>query len=151
MTNSIASVSTCSFSGMLPSIDREEQEIIERLRAYGVSPTGDKTTDKAKLRDIELKEAQEENVVTNKFLTVSTGEQQRIQEKKKENRRIANPDSDKRNQDKRVGAKLLGDQIYFAIKINTTGSAIDPKEKDKYKIEGDYTLSKHNSFNQQKG
>ena len=60
--------------------DNEHLEIMRRLRAYGVTPTGDKTTDKNKLREIELKKAKEENTVTNKFLTVSTSEQEKIQE-----------------------------------------------------------------------
>ena len=52
--------------------------------AYGVTPTGNKSADKALLREIELKLAKLENCVSSKFLTVTRSEQEKIQEKKKE-------------------------------------------------------------------
>lgn len=104
------SIQSCS----APCIDSEEQEIARRLRAYGVLPTGDKTTDRAKLREIELKKAQEENSITNKFLTVSKSEQEKIQERKKAKRQENNPDL---NQDQYRGAKALGQQLLIAIEM----------------------------------
>lgn len=49
--NSISSSFAFSSAGM--TIDAEYQRIIRALQAYGVSPTGDKSADKAKLQKIE--------------------------------------------------------------------------------------------------
>lgn len=86
--NNIQSAYTFAFSA--PCIDSEEKEIMARLLAYGVTPTGDKMTDKATLHRIESEKAKQENIVSsNKFLTVSVAEQERIQDKKKEKRKGA--------------------------------------------------------------
>lgn len=77
--------------------DAEHQEIMRRLRAYGITPTGDKNTDRNKLREAELKKAHEENSVTNKFLTVSTEEQEKIQKKKIEKYKELNSDNEFKN------------------------------------------------------
>lgn len=151
MSDSVSCVSAYTFSYSLPSIDAEEEEIMRRLLAYGETPVGNKTIDKAKLHRIEEHKAKEENIVTPKYLTVSTNEQEKIQERKKERRKTDNPELDNKIQDKRVGAKLLGDQIYFAIKMKQTGFASDAEEKDELKIDGDYVLSKEKSFNQHRG
>lgn len=44
---------SCSFWGGVSSSDSEYQEIIRKLRSYGVSPSGDFYVDKAKLNKIE--------------------------------------------------------------------------------------------------
>lgn len=44
---------SCSFWGGVSSTDSEYQEIIRKLRSYGVSPSGDFYADKAKLNKIE--------------------------------------------------------------------------------------------------
>ena len=44
---------SCSYWGGVSSADSEYQEIIRKLRAYGVSPSGDFYADKAKLNKIE--------------------------------------------------------------------------------------------------
>lgn len=107
----IPSIGLFSMSG---GPDNEHLEIMRRLRAYGVMPTGDKTADKNKLREIELKKAKEETSVSNKFYTVSIAEQEKIQEKKKEKRIENNPElGDK--QLKNLGVK--GEQIYIAIQL----------------------------------
>lgn len=100
------------------SYDSETLEIMRRLRQYGVTPTGDKTTDKAKLHEIELKKAEQENCICNKFLTVSIAEQEKIQNKKKKKRIELNPElKSDYNQKKFEGAKALGQQIYLSIKM----------------------------------
>ena len=104
-----------SFS--LGGVDSEEQEIMNRLLAYGCSPTGDKATDKAMLHRIELERAKQDNYVSNKYLTVSASECEKIQERKKENRKIGNPEKSPQKQDERLGDKLRGEQIYLAIKM----------------------------------
>lgn len=82
--------STYTFAFSTPYIDTEEQEIIVKLLACGETPTGDKTTDRAKLHRIEAEKAKQENTVSaNKFLTISTAEQENIQAKKKENKKLA--------------------------------------------------------------
>ena len=116
--------SNYTFAFKPPSIDEEEKEIMARLRMYGVIPTGDKSADKAKLRQIEEKKAKENNYVSGKFLTISRNEEEKIQEKKKELRKLNNTDgkTDKKSQIKpeREGAKLRGEQIYLAIKMKNT-------------------------------
>lgn len=80
--------STYTFAFAAPYVDSEEKEIAARLLAYGETPTGDKTTDRAKLHRIELEKAKQESTVSaSKFLTVSTSEQEKIQDKKKEKRK----------------------------------------------------------------
>lgn len=105
------------------TIDSEEKEIMQRLLAYGYTPTGDKATDKAHLRRIEEQKAKEENVVSNKFLTVSQAECERIQERKKEKRKLDNivPECNMKGQKpgRQVGAELLGQQIYLAIQMKS--------------------------------
>ena len=105
-----------SFCGCV-SVDSEEKAIMDRLYMYGCVPTGDKATDKAKLRRIEYEKAKQDNYVSNKYLTVSAGECERIQERKKENRKIANPEKVPKKQDERLGDKLRGEQIYLAIQM----------------------------------
>lgn len=90
-----AITSNYTFSYAAPSIDSEEKEIIALLLSYGITPTGDKSTDKAKLHEIEYQKATQESVVSsNKFYTVSATEQEHIQEKKNENKQIMNNGSD---------------------------------------------------------
>ena len=82
--------STYTFAFSTPYIDTEEKEIAAKLIAYGEAPTGDKTTDRAKLHRIEAEKTKQESTVSaNKFLTISTAEQENIQTKKKENRKLA--------------------------------------------------------------
>ena len=98
-------------------IDSEEKAIMDRLIAYGCTPTGDKATDKAKLHRIELERAKQDNYVSNKYLTVSSSECERIQERKKDKKKIVNPEKKQTVQDRRLGEKLRGEQIYLAIKM----------------------------------
>lgn len=91
--------------------DEEEKRIAAKLLAYGVQPSFNKTTDKAKLHEIELREAKKENCVSNKFITVGVNEQEKIQEKKKQKRKEVNPEKFADAQ------KVLGEQIYLAIKM----------------------------------
>ena len=104
----------------ISSIDEEEKRIMAKLYAYGYIPTGDKTTDKATLRRIEIEKAKQEDTVSDKFITVSRMEQEKIQAKKKEKRRENNPELYK---DKFEGSKALGEQIMLAIEMK--------KKKDK--------------------
>lgn len=117
-----------SFSyGCFSGIDTEKRDIMKRLLAYGYTPTGDKDTDKATLRRIELQKAKEDNCVSDKYLTVSRAECEKIQEQKKAKRKLNNvvPECNikGRKPDRQVGAELLGQQIYLAIQMKA--------EKDK--------------------
>lgn len=85
-----------SFNLICP-IDSEEKEIMRRLLAYGIQPTGNKSTDYAMLHQIEKQKAKSENVASNKFYTVSSSEMQKMIEMKK-------------------GASILGD--YNKMMIN---------------------------------
>jgi len=104
-----------SFAG--GKVDSEEEAIMDRLIAYGCSPTGDKATDRAMLHRIELERAKQDNYVSSKYLTVSTSECERIQERKKEKRKIGNPEKSPKKQDERLGDKIRGEQIYLAIQM----------------------------------
>jgi hypothetical protein len=98
--------------------DEEQKRIAAKLREYGVIPTGDKTTDKATLYRIELEKAKQENCVTNKFLTVSKAEQEKIQAKKKEKQKNLNPDINKDIKPEEFkGSKALGQQLLLAIEM----------------------------------
>lgn len=94
--------------------DWEYKAIIRKLAQYGLKPTGNKSSDKMKLRQIELREAQKEESVTSRFLTVGKGEQEKIQEKKQEKQEISNPTP---SQDNMLGQQLLGEQLLLAIKM----------------------------------
>lgn len=97
-----------------PCIDREEQEILRRLLKYGIRGTGNKSTDRAMLHELELRDAKKEDAVTSEFLTVGKNEQEKIQDKKKERKAEAYPDI---KQTETKGAKTLGEQIYLAIQM----------------------------------
>ena len=115
--NGITSISICTFGS---ANDAEAKKIAERLRMYGITPTGDKSVDRAKLREIELREAEKESSVSNKFITVSRGEQEKIQTKKKEKQKETNPESfpNSENAEKLQKAqKAPGEQIYLAINM----------------------------------
>lgn len=112
---SIQKVPAVSMSSMcVSSIDEEEKRIMAKLREYGYVPTGDKTTDKATLRRIEIEKAKQEDTVSDKFITVTRMEQEKIQEKKKQKRRENNPELYK---DNFQGSKALGEQIMLAIEM----------------------------------
>lgn len=113
MINKITSIDkSCN---CIPKIfDEEHLRIMRQLQKYGITPTGNKTTDKMLLRSRELQEAKKENCVTNKFLTVSVSEQEKIQAEKKENKVDDNPEKD---MDLAAAQHLLGEQIYLTIKI----------------------------------
>lgn len=82
--------SNYTFSFAVPYVDSEEKEIAARLLAYGITPTGDKSTDRAKLKRIELEKAKQETTISsNKFITVSASEQEKIQDKKQGNKETA--------------------------------------------------------------
>lgn len=95
-------------------IDEEYKRIIRKLAQYGMKPTGSKTTDKMRLHERELQDAQKENCITSKFLTVTKAEQEKIQEKKKTKKEENNPDL---KPESKKGQQILGEQIYLAIKM----------------------------------
>ena len=108
------SITSCS----APIIDEEHLRIIRKLREYGLSPTGNKSSDKAKLREVELKKAQQENSVSNKFETVSKSEQEEIQKKKKAKKKELNPELEREvHPEKFEGSRVLGQQLYLAIEM----------------------------------
>ena len=105
---------TCSFCSSGGSIDEEEKRIMRRLLQYGIKPTGQKSIDKPKLHEIELQKAILEDCVSNKFITVTKSEQEKIQAKKKEKRKERNPE---KYTNYAQAQKAMGEQIYLAIKM----------------------------------
>lgn len=109
-----------SFAFAPPLVDSEEKAIMDRLLAYGVTPTGDKATDKATLRRIEYEKAKQDNYVSNKYLTVSQAECQKIQDNKKLKRKQNNPEKQAEKSkmaENRTGATVLGQQLYAVLQL----------------------------------
>ncbi len=109
-----------SFAFAPPSVDSEEKAIMDRLLAYGITPTGDKTTDKTTLRRIEYEKAKQDNYVSNKYLTVSQAECQKIQDNKKLKRKQNNPEQQAQKSkmvENQTGATTLGQQLYAIIQL----------------------------------
>ena len=106
-------VNMYSLKQMCSGVDVEWLNIIKRLQSYGKKSTGSKDKDKALLHSIELEKA-EIDPVSNKFLTVTLGEREKIKNKKKEKRIENNPEAYPNSQ---KGAKILGEQIYLAIQM----------------------------------
>ena len=126
---SINNISGISFSiGFCD--DEEQKRIALKLREYGIKPTGNKATDRATLRRIEIEKAKQESTVTNKFVTVSKQEQEKIQEIKKRKRKELNPEL---NKDEFQGSEALGQQIYLAIKMNNSDDLPFFKDKKRCK------------------
>ena len=72
-------------------MDEEYKRIIERMLALGLTPTGNKTSDKAKLREIEMQLIKTElgqngkgSVNSGKYVTISTSEIEKLKEKLQE-------------------------------------------------------------------
>lgn len=98
----------------ISSFDYEYRRIIKKLKQYGIKPTGNKTSDKARLKEIEMRELKEEESVSNKHLTISKGEQERVLEKKAKKDEEKYPQFDLN----RVQAEeLLGQQLLQSIEI----------------------------------
>ena len=125
------SFSTCGYVA-----DAEHAEIIRRLRKYGIKSTGNKSLDRQILHRLELKDAEKESGITTKFLTVSRGEQEKIQAKKKEKRIEKNPTNYPNSM---KGAKILGEQIMLAIKMKKELDKAYKKRKDEDKSENTST------------
>ena len=49
------------------TIDEEEKRILRKLLQYGIKGTGKKKIDKAKLHELELRQAQKENCISSNF------------------------------------------------------------------------------------
>ena len=104
-------VATCSRSA---EPDEEHKRIMRKLMAYGIMPTGIKTTDFNLLKKFELEEAKKEPCVSTKFITVSTEEQAKIQEKKNKKKVEKNPEI---YPEKMQGQQILAEQIKVAIEM----------------------------------
>lgn len=112
MSNNINPINIACRQSIANVIDEEYKCIIRKLQQYGLRPSGSKTTDRMRLHERELQEAQKENCITSKFLTVTKAEQEKIQEKKNNKKEEINPES---NQNSTKGQEILGSQIMFAI------------------------------------
>ena len=112
MSNNINPINIACKQSIANVIDEEYKRIIRKLQQYVMKPSGSKTTDKMRLHEKELQEAQKENCITSKFLTVTKAEQEKIQEKKKEKKEEINPEL---NQNSSTGQEILGNQIMLAI------------------------------------
>lgn len=116
MINKIGSTqSTCNFSSR--KIDEEHRRIIEKLyRKYGIRSTGNKTSDKAILREKEIIEAESLSSPNGDFVVLSRSEVEKIIEKKKKKKTDANSDF-LHNQD--LGQKILAEQMMVYMQMNS--------------------------------
>ena len=114
MSNNINPTNSTFHLSVSSGIDLEYKKIIRKLMQYGLRPTGNKSIDKERLHKKELEQAQKEPTVSNKFLTVTKAEQEKIQEKKKEKRIEANPELYQHTME---GQRILGQQIMLAIEM----------------------------------
>lgn len=110
----IRNIGFSSSISCVSSVDSEEKEIMRRLLAYGITPTGNKITDRAKLREIELERAKNSNYVIPDLFTVSKSEQDEIQKVKKDKRKEIEKSANNGNLD---DLDNLGKQIYIAIQL----------------------------------
>ena len=115
----MSSVNNVSYSH-LPSvrsvIDEEYERIMRKMMQYGMRPSGNKNIDKERLHAKELQEAQKESCISNKFLTVTKAEQEKIQAKKK----IKQEENDIQPQQETnptKGQEILGEQLMLAINM----------------------------------
>ena len=109
-----------SFSFSSGGNDPELVAIMRKLREYGIVPTGNKSNDKATLYRIEIEKAKQENVITGKFLTITKGQEEKIQENKKAKRKEITPENNSNSekaQKQEKAMKTMGEQIYLAIKM----------------------------------
>ena len=112
--------------GSISKPDQEHIMIMKKLYAMGNVPSGNKETDKAKLHEIELREAKINPTSQVKFLTVSKLELEKILNKKNENN-IGNFQSEMQEQkmnteqamlqDSTLGQKLLGEQLMLVLEM----------------------------------
>ena len=115
-----------SFSFSSGGNDPELVAIMRKLREYGIVPTGNKSNDKATLYRIEIEKAKQENVVTGKFLTITKGQEEKIQENKKAKRKEITPENNSNSekaQKQEKAMKTMGEQIYLAIKMKRAKSS----------------------------
>ena len=107
--------SSSNFNFFTAGLSDEAKQIISKLLAHGITPSGNKSVDRAKLHEIELKEAEKNNYVSGDFLTITRDEEEKMLENKVENRgQFFNPEEFNNSFE---GATALGSQIYLAIKM----------------------------------
>ena len=109
---SVGKINCCGSYIQPNKLDYEYRRIIQKLKEYGMLATGDKQTDKMRLRAKELEELQEAGVINPQMLTVPIEEQTKILADKKE--KEVEKDSNYQELDYK-GQKALGEQIYLAI------------------------------------
>ena len=109
--------------------DDEWQRIIDRLwRKYGIRSTGSKAGDKAKLHELELKEAEMlgGECDSSRFITVTRAEIEKIRNKRREKKIEKNP---KEYPNTAKGAEILGKQLFLAIQMKKENEDRENKKK----------------------
>ena len=115
-----------SYFGYRPKPDTEWQMIINKLwNDFGIRSSGSKALDKQKLHELELKQAEQESTVRNKYLTVTKAEQEKIQAKKKDKK----AEIEQQNHEVNDSVKALGEQIFLAIQMKQKEDILENKKK----------------------
>ena len=109
-------VNSIAFSVAL-SEDAEWKRIKDRLwNKYGIRSTGSKASDKAKLHELELKEAEMLGGECNssRFITVTRSELEKLKNNRRDKKIEKNPEE---YANTLKGAEILGKQIFLAIQM----------------------------------
>ena len=109
---SVGKINCCGSYIQPNKLDYEYRRIIQKLKEYGMFATGDKQTDKMRLRAKELEELQQVGCINPQMLTVPIEEQTKVLTEKKE--KEVEKDSNYQELDYK-GQEALGEQIYLAI------------------------------------
>lgn len=109
--------------------DQEWKRIKERLwNKYGIRSLGSKAADKQKLHELEMKEVEQlaGECDSSKFITVTRAEIEKVKNKRRDKKIEKNP---KEYPNTEKGAKILGEQLYLAIRMKKEQEEKDNKKK----------------------
>lgn len=110
---SISKIKCYGFYIQANRLDYEYKRILQKLKEYGMSATGNKDVDRARLKNKELEKVKDANYINPELLTVSVEEQVKIQGEKKKD---LNTDIEQKETNK-LGQQLLGEQLMIAINM----------------------------------
>ena len=111
------------------SEDQEWKKIKERLwNKYGIRSLGSKAADKQKLHELEMIEVEQlgGECDSSRFITVTRAEIEKVKNKRRDKNIKKDP---KEYPHTEKGAKILGEQIYLAIKMKKEQEDKDNKRK----------------------
>ena len=94
---SISKIKCYGFYIQSNRLDYEYKRILQKLKEYGMSATGDKDVDRARLKNKELEKVKDANYINPELLTVSVEEQVQRKKKSATGKRVARKDYLRKN------------------------------------------------------